>query len=181
LVIHKFLLPMKAFYLDNPMEIVSLEDLHELGLLFFCLDPINYKKEGKLDEICKQRGYTYADFVNSQKIPNLSEKLATFFEEHIHDDEEIRFFVDGSGFFDVRDGRSFKEDRWIRMECNAGDLIILPAGIYHRFNVDEKAFFHVMRLFCGNPVWTPWNRANSPTDSRDSRRKYLSSLQHSNS
>ena len=128
------------------------------------------------------------------KLPCYEDKIKMFYQEHIHSDEEIRFVLDGSGacgffgglgeaphtaqppppprrvgYFDVRD----LQDRWIRMHTRKGDLVVLPEGIYHRFTLDEGNYIHALRLFVGEPVWTPYNR---PQEEHPSRAKYVSSF-----
>eukprot|EP01108_Squamamoeba_japonica_P003627 TRINITY_DN290_c0_g1_i1.p1 TRINITY_DN290_c0_g1~~TRINITY_DN290_c0_g1_i1.p1 ORF type:complete len:199 (-),score=50.59 TRINITY_DN290_c0_g1_i1:42-638(-) len=165
---------MKIYYIDTPDTPLNKEEAEAVGVLTWALDADNHAEP--LDAIKKERGYTYEDTVDSKNIPEFEKKIASFAEEHLHDDEEIRFFLDGSGYFDVRDQRADAdgEGRWIRMECVKGDLIVLPPGIYHRFVVDEKRFFLVKRLFVGDPVWTPHPRKEEATESRESRQGYKS-------
>ena len=76
------------------------------------------------------------------------ENINIFYEQHMHEDEEIRYILQGAGHFDIRD----TDDRWVRMRVEGGDMVILPAGIYHRFTVDEGNvgnFFEIsFHFFC---------------------------------
>lgn len=155
----------------NPPEFVSSEDLAGLGVLYWHLNPKGYENDDELRKIRQSRGYNYMDLLDlcPEKVENYEEKLRNFFTEHIHADEEIRYCLEGSGYFDVRD----KEDRWIRIWIKEGDLIVLPAGIYHRFTLDTSDYVKLMRLFVGEPVWTAHNR---PQEDHPARQEYINSL-----
>ncbi|EGI71129.1 PREDICTED: 1,2-dihydroxy-3-keto-5-methylthiopentene dioxygenase [Acromyrmex echinatior] len=157
----------------QPPEYVSLDNLFATtGVEYFEINHLNYEVDTILKELRQKRGYTYEDESTCSKkcLENYEEKLKIFFTEHLHSDEEIRLILDGSGYFDVRD----KDDQWIRIKVMAGDLIIIPSGIYHRFTLDTNNYIRAKRYFVGEPVWLPYNR---PAENMECRKQYLNNLQ----
>jgi 1,2-dihydroxy-3-keto-5-methylthiopentene dioxygenase len=62
-----------------------------------------------------ERGYKNRDeiYVSPEKMGAVYEsKVKMFFDEHLHEDEEIRYIRGGQGFFDVRN----RGDQWIRIQ-----------------------------------------------------------------
>jgi 1,2-dihydroxy-3-keto-5-methylthiopentene dioxygenase len=153
---------------QTPPAPVSADKLIELGVIYW--ENIQGVDDLKLAQIKIDRGYTYTDMVHlsPDKLPNYDEKIKNFYREHIHYDEEIRFCIEGSGYFDIRD----ENDKWIRISVQPGDMIVLPEGIYHRFTMDTNNFGIFQRLFVGEPVWTPYNRDEIDAMRNASRVKY---------
>ncbi|XP_061824510.1 acireductone dioxygenase [Nerophis lumbriciformis] len=175
---------IEAWYMDNsdedqrkphklqPNQPVSLETLKNIGVFHWKLNADIHEDDPQLQLIREEQGYSYMDIITVEKntLPNYEEMLKRFYTEHLHLDDEVRYILDGQAYFDVRD----KEDRWIRIAVGKGDLITLPAGIYHRFTLDETNYTKAMRLFVGKPIWKCHNR---PADDLESRKKYVASLQ----
>ncbi|KAI7872166.1 hypothetical protein BDF14DRAFT_1757449 [Spinellus fusiger] len=149
----------------------TVEDLKELGLHYWRLEGDNITEQ--IDAIAAERSYKNRDEITVSAAAMgaiYEEKVKSFFKEHLHEDEEIRFILDGSGYFDVRD----KNDTWIRIQLDKGDLLVLPSGIYHRFTTDESDYIKAMRLFKEDPKWTPINRPEA--DDNKFREQYLNTL-----
>ncbi|KKY15747.1 putativedihydroxy-3-keto-5-methylthiopentene dioxygenase [Phaeomoniella chlamydospora] len=167
---------MRAYWYDNlpgdqrlPHDSgkdVGIEQLKSLGVLYHHCPELS-----QVDGIAKDRNYKNRDqiTVSPEAMGEVYEsKVKMFFNEHLHEDEEIRYIVDGEGYFDVRS----EGDDWVRVKLRKDDLLILPAGIYHRFTTDEKNYIKAMRLFQDEPKWTPLNRGHE-TDENTFRKTYL--------
>lgn len=155
----------------NPPQMLSLEELKQkTGANYWKLDAENYEAEGKLAKIREELNLDYQDQVTCtpEKLPNYDQTLKKFFEEHIHSDDETRFIIDGSGYFDIREATT---DKWIRIEVVKNDMISVPAGAYHRFTLDTKDYIVANRYFSGVPVWTPHNRPQEDHPARVAYKK----------
>jgi len=162
---------VKAYLLDNQDRSYSTDDLAKIGVLYFSLNPSSYENDGSLDKIMNERNYGHKSIVTiNDTLPNFDQMLVKFFDEHIHLHEEIRFFLDGCGFFDVRN----EKDEWVRIYLEAGDLIIVPAGLFHRFKLHDNMYAKVMRLFLKDtePVWTAYTKSLPETSKMEAHLQY---------
>jgi 1,2-dihydroxy-3-keto-5-methylthiopentene dioxygenase len=73
-----------------------------------------------------------------------------FLDEHIHTEDEVRFFVHGGGHFILH-----TEGRVYDAFCTAGDLISVPAGIKHWFDAGLEPNATVLRIYTDTSGWTP--------------------------
>ena len=106
-----------------------------------------------LEPYMKQNGYKTADVINvTQQTPNLGAIRAKFLKEHTHSEDEVRFFVDGQGYFwfNLEDGEPI-----FNLLCQAGDLISVPANTKHWFDMGEPAFVKAIRIFIDTSGWVP--------------------------
>jgi 1,2-dihydroxy-3-keto-5-methylthiopentene dioxygenase len=97
----------------------------------------------------RERGFTTADVVRlSPDHPQRAEFREKFLDEHTHSEDEVRFFVEGSGLFCLHIG-----DRVLGVHAHAGDLIAVPAGTRHWFDMGPAPFFTAIRLFTNTEGW----------------------------
>ena len=148
---------MKAIWLEEPRTsgALSMAELLANGIYYARLDTDSAQYQGQLDALKSERGYVQQDEIAlSEATPNLDALCAKFVDEHFHEDDEVRFVLDGEGVFDIRSG----DDRWIRVVVERGDLIVVPAQRHHRFLMTEQRRIRCVRLFKDAAGWVPHYR-----------------------
>jgi 1,2-dihydroxy-3-keto-5-methylthiopentene dioxygenase len=106
----------------------------------------------KVDELRQRGGYTTADVIDvTAATPNLDTMLAKFSREHWHDEDEVRFIVEGRGLFHI----SPPGGPVFAIEVEAGDLISVPRGTRHWFDLCAERRIRAIRLFQDASGWTP--------------------------
>jgi 1,2-dihydroxy-3-keto-5-methylthiopentene dioxygenase len=106
----------------------------------------------KIDELKERGGYVVADVIDVKpETPNLDAMLKRFSSEHWHDEDEVRLIVEGRGLFHIHPpGKPV-----FALEVEAGDLIRVPRGTHHWFDLCGERRIRAIRLFQDPSGWTP--------------------------
>ena len=111
--------------------------------------------DGYADEIEQLKaagGYVTADVINViPATPGLDAMLAKFNREHWHDEDEVRFIVKGRGLFHIAP----ENGDVVSIEMEPGDMIRVPRGMKHWFNLCGDRTIRAIRLFQDVSGWTP--------------------------
>ena len=106
----------------------------------------------EIEALKARGGYRTADVIDVRpETPNLETMLAKFSREHWHGEDEVRFILEGRGLFHIHP----KEGPVFAIEVEAGDLIRVPQGTHHWFDLCADRRIRAIRLFQDQSGWTP--------------------------
>ncbi|WP_416970996.1 1,2-dihydroxy-3-keto-5-methylthiopentene dioxygenase [Streptomyces sp. 4F14] len=108
-----------------------------------------------IDHITAEGGYRLVDVARltpRPEDPRWPQQARTarekFLEEHFHDEDEVRFFVAGSGCFYLH-----VRGKVYATVCTAGDLLSVPSRTVHWFDMGEQPDFTAIRFFQEEDGW----------------------------
>jgi 1,2-dihydroxy-3-keto-5-methylthiopentene dioxygenase len=102
-----------------------------------------------IDRLVAERGFRSVDVASiGPDNPKREEMRAKFLDEHFHKEDEVRFFVAGSGLFTLHvDGKVYE------VLCTQGDLIAVPDSTKHWFDMGPEPSFVAIRFFTEPDGW----------------------------
>ncbi|MFO1062771.1 MAG: acireductone dioxygenase [Pirellulales bacterium] len=142
--IKEFLAPFGIWYEHWPVEGRLAPGATNEEILAEFADEVQSLKE--------RGGFVTADVINvNADVPNLDAMMAKFAKEHTHAEDEVRFTVAGKGLFHIHP----EKGPVFAVEVSSGDLINVPRGTQHWFNLCEEKAIRCIRLFEDPAGWTP--------------------------
>jgi len=112
-------------------------------------DAIMAAYRADIDRLVAERGFRTVDVVSiAPDNPNRAEMRRKFLDEHFHKEDEVRFFVAGSGLFTLH-----VDDRVYELLCEAGDLVAVPDSMTHWFDMGAEPSFVAIRFFTEPDGW----------------------------
>ncbi|MBI3651752.1 MAG: cupin domain-containing protein [Acidobacteria bacterium] len=116
----------------------------------------------EIEKLKAEGGYVTADVIDvHSQTPGLEAMLAKFKSEHWHDEDEVRFIIEGRGVFHIHP----QDSPVVAIEVEAGDLLRVPRGTLHWFNLCADQRIRAIRLFQDPAGWTP-NYTDSGAEAR---------------
>ncbi len=114
-----------------------------------------------IDRLVAEKGYQSWDVIsmradNQQK----AELRGKFLSEHTHGEDEVRFFVEGAGLFCLHLAGFVYQ-----VLCEKNDLISVPAGTPHWFDMGSEPHFTAIRIFENPQGWIAQFTGDSIADS----------------
>jgi 1,2-dihydroxy-3-keto-5-methylthiopentene dioxygenase len=104
---------------------------------------------GDIDRLMREEGYQSVDVISlTPDHPDRAALRQKFLSEHTHSEDEVRFFVAGAGQFTLH-----IEGKVYDVLCEQGDLIGVPDGTRHWFDMSEAPYFVAIRLFTNKEGW----------------------------
>ena len=121
-----------------------------------------------IDKLMKKYGFKSVDVISLYADhPKKQEMRDKFLHEHIHEDFEVRFFVEGRGLFNIH-----KNGKVYAILCERGDLLSVPANTTHWFDMGPEPVLKAIRLFAipegwvakftGDPIADKFPRLEAP-------------------
>jgi len=105
-----------------------------------------------IEKLKSRGGYVTADVIDVRPAtPGLDAMLAKFSREHWHDEDEVRYIIAGSGVFHIHP----RGGPVTAIEVEAGDLIRVPRGTWHWFDLCTDRRIRAIRLFQDPAGWAP--------------------------
>lgn len=104
---------------------------------------------GRIADLQARHGYAAVDVVSiAPDDPDRAAKRARFLPEHTHREDEVRFFAAGCGLFSLHLG-----GRVLQVRCVAGDVLAVPDGTRHWFDMGPAPAFAAVRWFTDPAGW----------------------------
>jgi 1,2-dihydroxy-3-keto-5-methylthiopentene dioxygenase len=107
----------------------------------------------EINQLKASGGYVTADVIDVKPdTPNVQVMLDKFNKEHWHNEDEVRFIIEGHGIFHINP----KTSPVVAIEVEKGDLLRVPAGTLHWFDLCGDRRIRAIRLFQDASGWTPY-------------------------
>lgn len=107
--------------------------------------------ENRFEDLKQKEGYQSRDLiVMHPNVQGIDDMIAKFNQLHFHTDAEVRYILDGSGYF----GFHLGGEKFL-VHVVQDDFISVPKNTHHWFYLDDKKRIKAVRYFQDKSGWVP--------------------------